>query len=82
MPRQKCQKCGKIWNGWAQPAICPDCGAKLEMEKKEERRFGKEKRTGEDRRKLDDPNDKRPERRSGQDRRTGQRRKNEGCKLN
>jgi len=30
MAKQKCQKCGKIWNGWAQPDICPDCGGKLE----------------------------------------------------
>ena len=30
MAKYKCQKCGKIWNGWAQPAICPDCGGKLE----------------------------------------------------
>ncbi len=50
------------------------------MEKKEERRSEKEKRTGEDHRKFDDPNYKGPERRSSQDRRTGQRRKNEGCK--
>jgi len=28
--RYKCKKCGKIWNGWAQPDICPDCGGKLE----------------------------------------------------
>ena len=44
MPRQKCPKCGKIWNGWAQPAICPDCGAKLENvdEEKEEEKKTKE----------------------------------------
>jgi len=37
MAKQKCQKCGKIWNGWAQPDICPDCGGKLErLEKVEE----------------------------------------------
>jgi len=30
MAKQKCQKCGKTWNGWAQPDICPDCGGKLE----------------------------------------------------
>ena len=40
MPRQKCPKCEKIWNGWAQPAICPDCGGKLE-------KVGKEKKTKE-----------------------------------
>ena len=41
MPRQKCQKCGKKWNGWAQPAICPDCGGKLETveEEKKQRRM-------------------------------------------
>ena len=35
--KHKCTKCGKRWNGWAQPAICPDCGGKLEKvdEKKE-----------------------------------------------
>jgi len=26
----KCQKCGKIWHGWGQADICPDCGGKLE----------------------------------------------------
>ena len=52
------------------------------MKKKEEHRFGKERRAGENRRKFDDPNYKEPEHRSGQDRRTGQRRKNEGCKKN
>ena len=38
MPSYKCQKCGKIWHGWAQPAIFPDCGGKLETveEEKEE----------------------------------------------
>lgn len=30
MAKQKCQKYGKIWHGWAQPDICPDCGGKLE----------------------------------------------------
>jgi len=30
MAKQKCQKCGKTWNGWAHPDICPDCGSKLE----------------------------------------------------
>jgi len=28
--KHKCIKCGKRWQGWAQPAICPDCGGKLE----------------------------------------------------
>jgi len=28
--KQKCQKCEKIWRGWSQPNICPDCGSKLE----------------------------------------------------
>ena len=44
MAKQKCQKCGKIWNGWAQPDICPDCGAKLENvdEQKEEEKEIKE----------------------------------------
>ena len=40
MSKQKCQKCGKIWNGRAQPDICPDCGGKLEnvdKEKEEEK---------------------------------------------
>ena len=31
----KCQKCGKIWRGWAQPDICLDCGGKLEKVKEE-----------------------------------------------
>ena len=38
--RDKYQRCGKIWHGWAQPDICPDCGGKLETvedEKKEEK---------------------------------------------
>ncbi|MBE3090049.1 MAG: hypothetical protein IMZ45_03315 [Actinobacteria bacterium] len=35
MAKQKCQKCGKIWNGWAQPDICPDCGGKLEIVEEE-----------------------------------------------
>ncbi|MBA7474065.1 hypothetical protein ES707_09412 [subsurface metagenome] len=48
------------------------------MEKKEEHRSGKERRTGDNRRKFNDPNYKEPERRSGQDRRTGEdRRKSE-----
>jgi len=29
MAKYKCQKCRKIWRGWAQPDICPDCGGKL-----------------------------------------------------
>ena len=40
------------------------------MEKKEERRSGKELRSGIDRRKSNDPNYKGPERRSGQDTRS------------
>ncbi len=36
MAKQKCQKCGKIWNRWAQPDICPDCGDKLEEVKDED----------------------------------------------
>jgi len=42
------------------------------MEKKEKRCIGKERRSGEDRRKFNDPNHKEPERRNGQDRRTGE----------
>ena len=41
MARQKCQKCGKIWHGWAQSDICLDCGGKLETvedEKEEEKK--------------------------------------------
>jgi rRNA maturation endonuclease Nob1 len=34
--KQKCQKCEKIWRGWAQPDICPDCGSKLEEVKGKE----------------------------------------------
>jgi hypothetical protein len=45
------------------------------MEKKEERRTGKERRSGEDRRKFNNPDYKGPERRSGQDRRIDKRRK-------
>jgi len=30
MAKQKCQKCGKIWHGWAQPDIFPNCGGNLE----------------------------------------------------
>ena len=45
------------------------------MEKKEEHRSGKERRTGDNRRKFNDPNYKEPERRSGQDRRIDKRRK-------
>ena len=40
------------------------------MENREERRSGKKRRLGEDRRKINDPYYKGPERRSGQDRRT------------
>ena len=35
MENYKCQKCGKIWHGWAQSDICPDCGGKLEKVKEE-----------------------------------------------
>ena len=52
------------------------------MEKKEERRSGKERRSVEGRRKFNDPNYEGPERRRYQDRRTGQRRKTEGYKKN
>jgi len=43
--RDKCQRCGKIWNGWAQPAICPDCGGELETieDEKEEEKTTREK---------------------------------------
>ena len=49
------------------------------MEKKDERRTGKERRLEEDRRKFNDPNYKGPERRKCQDRRIGKenRRKSE-----
>jgi len=48
------------------------------MEKKEELRTEKERRSGKDRRKFDNSNYKGPERRSDQDRRTGKdRRKSE-----
>ena len=36
MEKQKCKKCRKTWNGWAQPDICPDCGGKLEEIKNED----------------------------------------------
>ena len=39
--KYKCQKCGKIWYGWAQADICPDCGGKsetVEDEKEEEKK--------------------------------------------
>ena len=36
MPDCKCKKCGKIWHGWAQSDICPDCGGKLERLEKVE----------------------------------------------
>jgi rRNA maturation endonuclease Nob1 len=26
----QCRKCEKIWYGWAQTDICPDCGGQLE----------------------------------------------------
>ena len=44
MAKYKCQKCGKIWHGWAQSDICPDCGGKLENidEEKEEEKKTKE----------------------------------------
>jgi len=76
--KDKCQKCGKIWQGWAQPAICPDCGGKLEIVEDEKKDYysGKERRVEEDRRKFDDRNYK------GSERRSGQRRKNEGCEKN
>ena len=45
------------------------------MERKEERRFGKERRSGEDRRKFNDQNYKGPERRCYQERRTGENRR-------
>jgi len=45
------------------------------MEKKDERRSEKERRTGEDLRKFNDPNYKGPERRSSRDRRTGENRR-------
>jgi len=35
MAKQKCQKCGKICNGWVQPDICPDCSGKLEIAEEE-----------------------------------------------
>ena len=38
MAKCKCQKCGKIWRGWAQPDICPDCGGKLEEVKEEKKK--------------------------------------------
>ena len=36
MAKQKCKKCGKTWQGWAQSDICPDCGGKLERSEKVE----------------------------------------------
>jgi len=30
MATYQCQKCRKIWHGWAQPDICSDYGGKLE----------------------------------------------------
>lgn len=35
MPSYKCQKCSKIWHGWAQSDIFLDCGGKLEKVKEE-----------------------------------------------
>ena len=35
MAKYKCQKCGKIWHGWAQSDSCPDCGGKLESVEEE-----------------------------------------------
>ena len=36
MPSYKCQKCSKIWHGWAQSDIfCLDCDGKLEKVKEE-----------------------------------------------
>jgi len=44
MAKQKCNKCGKTWNGWAQPDICPNCGGELEkLEKVEEGKINKGK---------------------------------------
>jgi len=44
MAKQKCQKCGKTWRGWAHPDIFPDCGGKLEkLEKVEEGKINKGK---------------------------------------
>jgi|AntAceMinimDraft_8_1070364.scaffolds.fasta_scaffold37839_1 rRNA maturation endonuclease Nob1 len=45
MVKQKCQKCGKTWHGWAQSDICPDCGDKLETveDEKEEQIITREK---------------------------------------
>jgi len=36
MQSHKCLKCGKIWHGWGQADICPDCGGKLEEIKDED----------------------------------------------
>ena len=44
MVKQKCQKCGKTWHGWAQSDICPDCGGKLETVEDEKRRGKNNKR--------------------------------------
>jgi len=35
MANYKCNKYRKIWRGWAQPDICPDCSGKLEKVKEE-----------------------------------------------
>ena len=40
MAKCKCQKCGKIWRGWAQPDICPERGGKLEKVKEEKKNKG------------------------------------------
>jgi len=37
MQNHKCLKCGKIWQGWAKPDICPDCGGKLENVEEEKK---------------------------------------------
>ena len=39
MAKQKCQKCGKIWNSWAQPDICLGCGGKLENVEEEKYKY-------------------------------------------
>ena len=43
--KDKCQKCGKTWYGWAQSDICPDCGDTLETveDEKEEQIITREK---------------------------------------
>jgi len=34
--KAKMSEMRKIWHGWAQPDICPDCGGKLETVEDEE----------------------------------------------